>query len=391
MIDVEIDNIKPQADELEITLIGAGSDAGESVVVHLANGKWMIIDSCKSGGEVLPLLYLSKKEVDLKDVAYVICTHWHTDHIEGLSEIIDGCKNAILGIPGFFKQEKVFKALFTDYYNRKSPVVREMVDSLMIIKKRKGELRLPIYLGPRDEITDETINGVKVEVRSFSPADHVKELYDKMLAESTLQKVATTDLEPNMCSSVLDITTDNQLLSVLLGADLETNRKDERNLDCKTLCDENLEMGWCNVIKCCNKYKERTKYNYIKAAHHSSINGYCPELIDNKVDKEQTFITTTAFENNADVRLPEELMLRKYQSICDNYYITASHRKPLSVKDKNSELEGMKNKGVQEIKVYKPECGVITTRYNISTGARTKHDLWGCACKVDDELIARFS
>jgi hypothetical protein len=176
-----------------------------------------------------------------------------------------------------------------------------------------------------------------------------------------------------------------------LGADLETNRKDERNLDCKTLCDENLEMGWCNVIKCCNKYKERTKYNYIKAAHHSSINGYCPELIDNKVDKEQTFITTTAFENNADVRLPEELMLRKYQSICDNYYITASHRKPLSVKDKNSELEGMKNKGVQEIKVYKPECGVITTRYNISTGARTKHDLWGCACKVDDELIARFS
>ncbi len=391
MIDVEIDNIKPQADELEITLIGAGSDAGESVVIHLANGKWMIIDSCKSGGEVLPLYYLRKKEVDLNNVAYVICTHWHTDHIEGLSEIIDECKNAILGIPGFFKQEKVFKALFADYYNRKSPVVREMVDSLKIIKKRTGELRLPIYLGPRDEITDETINGVNVEVRSFSPADHVKDLYDKMLAESTLQKVATTDLEPNISSSVLDITTDNQLLSVLLGADLETNRKDERNLDCKSLCDDNLEMGWCNVIKCCNKYKERTKYNYIKAAHHSSINGYCPELMDNKVDKEQTFITTTVFENNADVRLPEEYMLRKYQSICDNYYITASHRKPLSVKDEDSEIEGMKNKGVQEIKVYKPECGVITTRYNISTGARTKHDLWGCACKVDDEMIARFS
>ncbi len=391
MIDVDIDNIKPQADELEITLIGAGSEAGESVVVHLANGKWMIIDSCKTGGEVLPLYYLRKKEVDLKEVAYVICTHWHTDHIEGLSEVIGGCKNAILVIPGFFKQERVFKALFADYYSRKSPVVREMVDSLMVIKQRTGVLRLPIYLGPRDEVTDETINGVKVEVRSFSPADHVKELYDKMLAESTLQKVATTDLEPNICSSVLDITTDNQLLSVLLGADLETNRKDERNLDCKTLCDDNLEMGWCNVIKCCNKYKDRTKYSYIKAAHHSSINGYCPELMDTKVDKEQTFITTTAFENNADVRLPEELMLRKYQSICENYYITASHPKPLPVKDKDTEIESMKNKGVQGIKVIKPECGVITTRYNISSGARTKHQLWGCACKVDDELIARFS
>ena len=88
MIDIEIDNVKPHANELEITLIGAGREAGESVVVHLANGKWMVIDSCKSGGVVLPLYYLRKKEVDLKDVVYVICTHWHADHIEGLSEVI---------------------------------------------------------------------------------------------------------------------------------------------------------------------------------------------------------------------------------------------------------------------------------------------------------------
>ena len=51
MIDIEINNVKPQANELEITLIGAGCEAGESVVVHLANGKWMVIDSCKSGGK----------------------------------------------------------------------------------------------------------------------------------------------------------------------------------------------------------------------------------------------------------------------------------------------------------------------------------------------------
>ena len=391
MIDVEIDNIKPTANELEITLIGAGADSGESVVVHLANGKWMIIDSCKSGGEVLPLYYLRKKEVDLKNVSYVICTHWHTDHIEGLSEVIGECPNAILAIPGFFNKDKVFEALFKDYVNRRSPIVKEMVDSLKIIKGRTGELKQPIYLGPRDEVTDETIEGVKVEVRSFSPADHAKELYDKMLAESTLQKVATSDLEPNMCSSVLDITTDNHSLSVLLGADLESNRKDERNLDCKALCEDNIQLGWCNVIKCCKKYEERDKYNYIKAAHHSSINGYCPALMDTKVDKEQTYITTTAFENAAGVRLPEELMLRQYKSICDNYYITASHPKPLNVKDDDTEIEGMKSKGVQEVKVVMPECGVITTRYNIVTGARTKHDMWGCACLVDDELIARFA
>jgi hypothetical protein len=392
MIKVEIDNKKPNADELEITLIGAGCEAGESVVVHLANGKWIIIDSCKSDGEVLPLYYLRKKKVNLDiDVCYVICTHWHTDHITGLSEVVGECKNAILAIPSFFNSPKVFEALFEDYVNRKSPIVKEMYDSLSIIKERKGVLRQPIFLGPRDEITGVEIDGVKVEVRSFSPADHAKELYDKMLASSTLHNVAASDLETNMCSSVLDITTNNHLLSVLLGADLECNRKEGRNLDCKTLCDENFQLGWCNVIKCNKKYGERNKYNYIKAAHHSSINGYCPELMDTKVDKEQTFITTTVFENGAGIRLPEEQMLRKYQSICDNYYITASHPKPLPVKDERSVIEDMKNKGVQEVKVVKPECGMITTRYNITTGARTSHELQGCASKVNEELILRFA
>ena len=391
MIDVEIDNNRPLANELEITLIGAGSDSGESVVVHLANGKWIIIDSCKSGGEVLPLYYLRKKEVNLKEVSFVICTHWHTDHIDGLSDVVSECTNAILAIPSFFNKDKVFEALFADYVNKRSPIVKEMYDSLSIVRKRKGELRQPIYLGPRDEITTETIDGIKVVVRSFSPADHAKDLYDKMLAESTLHKVATSDLEPNMCSSVLDISTDNHLLSILLGADLEANRKNERNLDCKAFCEDNLQLGWCNVIKCCKKYEERVKYNYIKAAHHSSVNGYCPELMDTKVDKEHTYITTTAYENSSGVRLPEVSMLRQYQSICDNYYITASHPKPLTVKDDDTDIERMKNKGVQEVKVVKPECGVIITRFNINTGVRTKHEILGCASKVDNELISRFT
>lgn len=391
MIDVEIDNVKPQANELEITLIGAGCEAGESVVVHLANGKWMIIDSCKAGGVVLPLYYLKKKEVDLKEVIYVICTHWHTDHIEGLSDVIKECTNAVLAIPRFFNKESVFNALFRDYITRRSVIVKEMVDSLNVIRGRQGLLSQPIYLGPRDEVTDEEIDGVKVEVRSFSPSDHVKELYDKMLAESTLHKVASSDLEPNMCSSVIEISTDNHLLSVLLGADLETNRKEERNLNCKAQCDENLQIGWCHVVKSNNKYKERYKYDYIKASHHSSINGYCPELMDTKVDKEHTVITTTAFENGTGVRLPEALMLNQYLSICDNYYITAKEPKPIIVKDADTDIESMKNKGVQEVKVIKPDCGVITTRYNVTTGVRTRHELWGCASRVDAELVARFA
>ena len=80
---------KPQADELEITTIGVGGFEGEAIVVHFGNGKWGIIDSCKSqSGENLPLLYLDTLEVPWSDVSVIICTHWHSDHINGLSEII---------------------------------------------------------------------------------------------------------------------------------------------------------------------------------------------------------------------------------------------------------------------------------------------------------------
>ena len=42
MKNINIDLVKPSDKELEITTIGPGFNNGESVVIHLGNGKWMI-------------------------------------------------------------------------------------------------------------------------------------------------------------------------------------------------------------------------------------------------------------------------------------------------------------------------------------------------------------
>ena len=390
MIDVAIDNQKPLFDELEITLIGAGSNAGESVVVHIADNKWMIIDSCKYSGEILPLYYLHKKEVCLDNVIFVVCTHWHTDHVRGMSEVISQCPNAKFVMPAFSDKKKVFETLFKESISNQSPIARELHGCLKAIRDRQGGLNRPMYLGPRDDIRTIPYNGVNVELRSFSPSDHAKELYDQLLAQSTFQEMAETELETNMCSSVIDITTDNQLLNILLGADLECNRDDLTNLDCKNKCEECSSMGWCNVIFESEKYKQRKKYNYIKAAHHSSVNGYCPSLMDEKVDKTTTIITTTIFKNGAGVRLPQQDMMTLYLSKVDNYFITASRSKQLPVKDTKSEIESMRHEGVECVKVVEDHCGMITSRYNINTGQLVTHQLWGDARKVDETLIQNF-
>jgi glyoxylase-like metal-dependent hydrolase (beta-lactamase superfamily II) len=84
----------PNADEVALSVIGPGY--GEALAVHLGNGSWMLVDSCIAEGEALPpsLTYLDDLGVDPSAVALVVATHWHDDHIRGLSTLVDECKRA---------------------------------------------------------------------------------------------------------------------------------------------------------------------------------------------------------------------------------------------------------------------------------------------------------
>ena len=81
----------PNSDEIEITVFGPGY--GECIVIHIGSNKWIIIDSClDDDGEPAALSYLKSLDVQVhKDVVSVMVTHWHDDHIKGLSRIIKTC------------------------------------------------------------------------------------------------------------------------------------------------------------------------------------------------------------------------------------------------------------------------------------------------------------
>ncbi len=68
----------PDNSSAEITLLGTGGGYGESCLIHLGEGKWMIIDSCidPTSGIVLPLQYLDSIGVSVdNNVIMVVCTH----------------------------------------------------------------------------------------------------------------------------------------------------------------------------------------------------------------------------------------------------------------------------------------------------------------------------
>ena len=85
----------PLESELEISVFGPG--VGECVVVHLGYGDWMILDSCRGPVNRRPvaLSYLESIGVDPAiAVKLVVATHFHDDHIGGLSDVVQSCVSA---------------------------------------------------------------------------------------------------------------------------------------------------------------------------------------------------------------------------------------------------------------------------------------------------------
>ena len=93
---MEIDYDQPKHNEIEISCFGPGF--GESIVIHLGNSEWIIIDSCTNNIDPLPasINYLNSIKVKVEtQVKIVLATHWHDDHIKGIADTLERCKNAV--------------------------------------------------------------------------------------------------------------------------------------------------------------------------------------------------------------------------------------------------------------------------------------------------------
>jgi len=256
----------PVADEIEVTVLGPGY--GESVVVHLGNGEWLIVDSCVDSSDsskpVAPLQYLRSLGVEVeRAVKYIVVSHWDDDHVKGIADVVEACISAdficseIFPGPQFVSFVEAISVgdAMTDGGN-----VRNIRKVIQLLEDRQKAIK---RAGPSRTLR------INPKITSWSPSDLEQQEFLKFIAAAhpqarqALRKAMPST--PNLTSVVLTIEWDD--VSVLLGADMETH--------------SNALRGW-GAITSEVAITGLKPADLVKIPHHGSVTGH-DELMWNKL------------------------------------------------------------------------------------------------------------
>lgn len=248
-----------------VNLVVFGPGVGESIVINIPNVGWGVIDSClwkiKRQKQNPALEYLKSKHVS--HLAFIILTHPHSDHFQGLAQIIghylgqidricyysgDGlreyraylAKKGVLGEPGLRELGNIFKR-FEEAKDKGAKIVRLSERTEIIRKGRYGDYDIEIIaLSP----SAESIN------------QYVKLLYKAIPTKDGDVVKVIHDSHHNLLASALYCQIGQ--LTLILGSDLEIGNNDQ--------------TGWRGVLA--NKDSPDLSAHVIKVPHHGSENAF---------------------------------------------------------------------------------------------------------------------
>jgi len=260
-------NDKPLRDEVEVSVFGPG--VGECIVCHLGQSRWLIVDSFLNFESKKPIAieYLEGLNVDIsKDVALVVASHWHDDHIRGLAQVVEASEQAKFACSAALRSSD-FLAMLETGTNIKLVKATSGTDELKtifdVLQRTKSCRKMT---GPDVWAQDYMMlfENDNVQVRSLAPSAHTVTSsiasFAKMIPETGESHKRFQLVKPNHTSVVLQLRIGG--ISVLLGGDLEVGSNDN--------------CGWRGVLA--SDHHQNKKSSILKAAHHGSSNGDFPEI-----------------------------------------------------------------------------------------------------------------
>jgi len=349
----------PAPDEQEITLFGPGY--GEAIAIHLGEGHWILVDSCIDPEENEPAsqVYLKHCAVNPQQVRAIVASHWHDDHVKGISRLAAS-----------YPQAEFF---LSDVLNtRESCAYLAAYSGLHTAGLTKGTKELHSVLtarGPgatittlqRTLVSELSIGGRPVVVRAFSPtpqarAHSVAEFAQYLPTEEKEQFRDAVDLKPNVGAVVLHVDFGDD--AMLLGADME----------------EFKNMGWSSIVNSswCNK---KTRASVYKVAHHGSETGHNDAVWSVLLkDKDKVTSCLTPF-NRGSHRLPTEQDQARIRRLSGQAFISSgASKRPQMNSEEHKRLQDIGT----NISVLNAGFGAVRIRRKVGASS-WEHELFGDA------------
>ena len=329
----------PRKGEIELTLLGPGY--GESIVLHVGGGVWVLVDSCvDTDGTPRALRYLESIGVDPAEaVVLIVATHWHDDHIRGIANLAEICHQATFCCASVFCQKEFLAAahaLEGHHFSVAGSGLRELHN---VISRLVQVASKPVLALANRRIF---VQG-SCEIWSLSPNDSTFQAFLRSIGSLVpgegQGKRRIPDLSPNEVAVALWVKIED--LAVLLGSDLE-------------------KQGWIQILQ--NGARPSGRASAFKVPHHGSENAHEPSVWERMLDSNPVAILTPWHRGGSN--LPRQQDVRRILSCTTNAYTTArigsSTRAPVS-------RSNMVKRTIRE-------SGVKLRRLAMSTGAvRLRH------------------
>jgi hypothetical protein len=298
----------PRDDEAELVIFGPGF--GEAIAVHLGAGRWLLVDSCldEVGKEPASLTYLDKIGVSPDAVAAIVASHWHDDHVRGISKLAEKFQSAEFFLPAIFNDKEGLEFLAA-YSGNIAPQARGSHE----LYKAVGSKEVVMPAQARTIVFEETLlgNTVRVLAMSPSPAAFAKSqahMFNYIPKSTSAPINHAPELKPNLEAIVLHVDLGHDAL--LLGSDLEDGH----------------QLGWTAMLgdSICSS---RTPSSIYKVAHHGSETGH-HDGIWNSLLRSKVISVLTPF-NHGRHRLPNPGDRSRVSSLSSESYISSgASRKP---------------------------------------------------------------
>lgn len=350
----------PGQDEFELTLFGPGY--GESIVLHVGDGVWIVVDSC-IGRDKAPraLSYFESIGVDpAQAVSLIVATHWHDDHIRGMAQLVETCSQAAFCCAAALCQQEFLSAIGA-LEHRHLSVAGSGARELHRVFSQLGQAKSK----PTHAIADRRIfaHG-HCEVWSLSPGDAAFQNFLKsvggLVPEVGRDKTRIPDQSPNDVAVVLWMAVGD--IAVLLGSDLE-------------------RRGWIEILQ--SAERPVGKASAFKVPHHGSENADLPEVWERMLSVDP-FAVLTPWRRGGNALPSVQDVERILGKTANAYSSVPSKSVAMSPERRDSAVERTIRESGIKLRRLAMSPGAVRLRRPIDASIPWQVELFGTACHLQN-------